>query len=94
MRLFGSLLTIGILLLFMPGQVTAATPTADEIHQIGMEAFVYFYPLVTMDVTRRQLTNVEAGKMVGHGPMNTFNHVRAYPTADFREVVRPNFETQ
>lgn len=46
-----------------------------------------------MDVTRRQLTNIEPGKMYGRGPMNTFAHIRAYPTADFREVVRPNFDT-
>src|SRR5512144_11925 len=67
--------------------------TADEVYQIGMEAYVYFYSLLTMDVTRRQLTNIEAGKMVARGPMNTFTHVRAYPTAEFKEVVRPNFDT-
>jgi hypothetical protein len=58
-----------------------------------MEAYVYFYPLLTMDVTRRQLTNIEASKMVGRGPANTFSHMRAYPTAEFKEVVRPNFDT-
>jgi hypothetical protein len=67
--------------------------TAQEAYEIGVEAYVYFYPLVTMDVTRRQLTNIEAGRMVGRGPMNTFVHIRAYPTAEFREVVRPNFDT-
>src|SRR5580698_11196693 len=68
-------------------------PTEQEAYEIGVEAYVYFYPLVLMDLTRRQLTNIEAGKMVGRGPMNTFSHVRAYPTAEFREVVRPNFDT-
>ena len=29
----------------------------------------------------------------GFGPANTFQHLRAFPTADFREVVRPNFDT-
>jgi hypothetical protein len=46
-----------------------------------------------MDVSRRQLTNIEAGKMFGRGPMNTFSHLRAFPGADFNEVVRPNFDT-
>lgn len=32
------------------------------------------------------------GKMPGRGPMNTFTHLRAYPT-EMREVVRPNFNT-
>jgi hypothetical protein len=64
-----------------------------EAHEVGLEAFVYFYPLVMMDVTRRQLTNIEAGKMAGRGPMNGFSHIRTYPTVKFREVVRPNFDT-
>ncbi|MBR0937630.1 DUF1254 domain-containing protein [Bradyrhizobium jicamae] len=71
----------------------APPPSEQEAHDIAMEAYIYAYPLVTMDVTRRQATNVEAGKTVGRGPMNTFTHVRAYPTAEFRDVVRPNFDT-
>lgn len=72
---------------------SAQSIAASEAIEIAQEAYIYLYPLVTMDVTRRQLTNIEAGKMVGRGPMNTFSHVRQYPTADFREVVRPNFDT-
>lgn len=68
-------------------------PTEQEAYEIGVEAYVYFYPLVTMDLTRLQMTNTEAGKIPARGPMNTFTHIRAYPTADFREVVRPNFDT-
>lgn len=62
-------------------------------YEIGKEAYIYAYPLVTMDVTRRVMTNLEVGKKPGLGPMNVFNHFRAYPTADFRDVVRPNFDT-
>jgi hypothetical protein len=64
-----------------------------EAYEIGVEAYTYLYPLVTMDATRRQAVNVEAGKVIGRGPMNTFTHVRTYPPADFRDVVRPNFDT-
>ena len=64
-----------------------------ESYEIGVEAFLYFYPLVTMDTTRRQAVNIEAGKVIGRGPMNTFTHVRRFPPADFRDVVRPNFDT-
>jgi hypothetical protein len=67
--------------------------TADEAHQIGMEAYVYLYPLITMDVSRRQLTNIEPDKMPARGPMNMFANVPAFPTADLRVVVRPNFDT-
>jgi hypothetical protein len=69
------------------------SPSAQEAYEIGMEAYVYFYPLVIMDVTRRQLTNTDAGRIPGRGPMNTMNHIRAYPTAQNREVVRVNFDT-
>lgn len=72
---------------------TATNSTAEDTYEIGVEAYIYFYPLVMMDVTRRQMTNIEAGKMPARGPMNSFTHIRAYPTADFREVVRPNFDT-
>jgi hypothetical protein len=64
-----------------------------EIYEIGVEAYTYFYSLLSMDVTRRQLTNIEAGKMIGRGPMNTFSHIRTYPPAELRVVVRPNFDT-
>jgi hypothetical protein len=49
--------------------------------------------MVLMDVTRRQAVNVEKGKVFGRGPMNTFTHVPEFPPADFRDVVRPNFDT-
>lgn len=67
--------------------------TIDEAAAIAQEAYIYLYPLITMDLSRRQLTNIEPGQMPGRGPMNSFAHIRSYPTADFREVVRPNFDT-
>ena len=67
--------------------------TEAQAHAIGVDAYVYFYSLVTMDVTRKQFTNLESGKMPGRGPMNMFNNVPTYPPADDRGVVRPNFDT-
>jgi hypothetical protein len=71
----------------------AASISGEEAHAIAVEAYVYLYPLVTMDVTRRQFTNIQSGKEIGKGPMNMFHHVPEYPPADFRGVVRPNFDT-
>jgi hypothetical protein len=63
-------------------------------YDIGVEAYTYLYPMVLMEVTRRQITNVEhVGDAPLHGPMNSFVHVPAFPPADFRAVVRPNFDT-
>jgi hypothetical protein len=74
-------------------QGTPPALTEAEAQAIAVDAYVYFYPLVTMDVTRKQFTNIEAGKELGKGPMNTFANVPAYPPADFKGVVRPNFDT-
>lgn len=67
--------------------------SAEEAYEIGIEAYFYFYPLVTMEITRKQSTNLAAGVKPAHGPVNTFAHLRAYPEADFKVVVRPNFDT-
>jgi hypothetical protein len=67
--------------------------TEQEAHAIGVEAYVYFYSLLSMDITRKQFTNVEPGKEFGKGPMNMFVNVPEYPPADFKGVVRPNFDT-
>lgn len=59
----------------------------------AVEAYVYLYPLVTMELTRRQLTDEAAAQALGVAPVNSFAHVRSYPDAGFRTVVRPNFDT-
>jgi len=66
--------------------------TKSQIMDIALESYIYLYPLVLMEVTRKVGTNVE--KPVGmKAPMNSFAHARQFPPADFRDVVRPNFDT-
>ena len=36
-----------------------------DAQAVALDAYIYFYPLITMDVTRKQLTNVEPGKGLG-----------------------------
>jgi hypothetical protein len=76
-----------------PAAKSSDTISEGEAHRIAVEAYLYFYPLVTMDVTRKVMTNVSDGTKPGAGPMNQFSHMRAFPTAEMREVVRPNFDT-
>ncbi len=64
-----------------------------DARTLSYEAYIYLYPLVTMEVTRRQAINLPEGERPGFGPPNAFHHIRAFPTADFRAVVRPNFDT-
>jgi hypothetical protein len=68
------------------------TISEDDAHAIGVAAYTYFYPLVTMDITRRQLTNVVKPEGLAT-PMNTFISLKAFPPADMKVVVRPNFDT-
>ena len=65
---------------------------ADEI-QIAEEAYLFLYPLVLMDVTRKVATNLPIGVKPGFGPPNAFSHMKEFPPGDFKEVVRPNFDT-
>jgi hypothetical protein len=69
------------------------TTLSDDLRTLSAEAFVYFYPLVTMDVTRLQVLNTVPGSKPGCGPPNQFSHMREFPPAEFRAVVRPNFDT-
>ena len=68
-----------------------AIPEA-EARSIAVDAYIYFYPLVAMDLTRKQLINMPPGAGLG-GPMNTFDNIPAFPAADMKAVVRPNFDT-
>ena len=61
--------------------------------EIAQEAYIYLYPLILMDLTRKQLTNADPKKSAFGGPANAFTHLRAFPTAQMRAVVRPNFDT-
>jgi len=66
--------------------------TAQEAKQIARDAYIYGYPLVTMEYTRRVMTNVI--EAVGtRAPMGHLVHVREYPTAASRDVAAPNVDT-
>src|SRR5262245_31823595 len=99
MKLPAMALSLGLFLgaALAPGAMAQSTPqptliTEQEVQAIGVDAYLYLYSLVTMDLTRKQLTNVEPGKGLG-GPMNMFQNILTFPAADMRVVVRPNFDT-
>lgn len=83
---------LGAVALFLgisPGQ---AKENVFEAVPLGVEAYVYGYPLVTMEMTRRVMTNVEKPEGT-RAPMGHFVRMRAYPTAEFRDVTAPNADT-
>src|ERR1700730_16251009 len=86
-------LVTAVLISGLSAGVRAAEPITEQAaHAIGVQAYLYLYSLVTMDLTRKQLTNVERAEGLS-APMNTFANVPTFPTATMKAVVRPNFDT-
>jgi len=72
------------ILAWTPSPVLHAAPTpaaaaTEAAYQAAAEGYLYFYPLVTMDLTRRQFTHPAQGTQ--GAPANTFLHGRVLPQA-------------
>lgn len=75
-----------------PILLAGAASGAEDATEIGIEAYVYGYPLVTMETTRRVMTNV-ASPQGTHAPVGQFLLMRKYPDAAFKDVTAPNADT-
>ena len=80
------------------GMVTGAGASAgisnDSIVSLVQQAYIFGYPLVLMDATKKVSTNVPApipNKAIA--PVNQFGHFGTFPDANFKDVVRPNCDT-
>jgi hypothetical protein len=71
---------------------TDSKVSAQEAQQIAVEGYIYGYPLVTMEMTRRVMTNVEKPEGT-RAPMGQLVRMREYPNASFRDVTAPNADT-
>ena len=68
--------------------------SAEEALEIAIEAYVYAYPLVLMDLTRVASTRgatTDGARALA--PMNQFAHSPALPDLQFTSGVRPNVDT-
>lgn len=76
-------------------QAATSAPVSPTLAtEIATEAYVWGYPLVMMDATRRYMTNyAKPTGIPGQVPPNQFTHGRAFLPLSFRAVVRPNFDT-
>jgi hypothetical protein len=59
---------------------------------LATDAYIFGYPLITMEMTRRVITNV-AAPVGTRGPMGQIIKLRQYPDAAFRDVTAPNADT-
>jgi len=78
----------------VPGKSDAGTDEnmANEALQTGVEAVLYGLPLVMMNLTMQNMTNVESPKGMA-APVNQFAHAPVFPSAAFKQVVRANVDT-
>jgi hypothetical protein len=63
-----------------------------EAFRIASDAYIYGYPLVTMEMTRRVFTNVTTAGGT-RAPMGQLVRMRTYPDASYRDVTAPNADT-
>ena len=68
------------------------TPGTQQAVADAIDVYIYGYPLVTMDMTRRQMTNVATAD-AGHAPMGQLVRMRTYPPVDYHAVTAPNADT-
>jgi hypothetical protein len=73
-------------------EAAEAAAREKEALDIAIDAYVYGYPLITMEYTRRVSTNV-AAPQGDKAPMGQFAKLRQYPNASFRTVTAPNADT-
>jgi hypothetical protein len=74
-----------------PGAALAKENVLKALPQ-AVEAYIYGYPLITMEMTRRVMTNVEKPEGT-RAPMGQLARMREYPTAAFGDVTAPNADT-
>ena len=70
----------------------ANSPGVEKAVADAVDVYVYGYSLVTMDMTRKQMTNVPAPD-AGHAPMGQLVRMRTYPAVDYHAVTAPNADT-
>ena len=96
MRRFATVVAlVGIIVLSTwasPQALAKELTSSERDYETGVQAYIYAYPMMLMEMTRRVSTNVEA-PIGSFAPMNQFANLRIFPDPSFKEVVRPNADT-
>lgn len=74
------------------GKTSSDKAGLEEALSIATDTYIYGYPLVTMDMTRKQFTNVAVADDE-HAPMGQILKLRTYPAVDNHTVTAPNADT-
>jgi hypothetical protein len=92
MRAFIFATTCAGLVLSAPTAQAQQSLSTEEAQAIARETYIYAYPLVLMEVTRKVGTNVAVPTGL-NAPINQLAHAREFPDPSFTMVVRPNADT-
>ncbi len=64
----------------------------EKVLEIAKKAYVFGYPMILMDYTKKVSTNYEKPKSM-FAPINQLGHFREFPDDKFTTVVKPNVDT-
>ena len=89
-RALAGIVVSAVLGALQPPAEAAPSPTTEyaRAYRIGLEAYTYGLPLVTMYRTFRTMTSTDVAQGA-YGPVNAFHHVRGTNTATSGAVVTP-----
>jgi hypothetical protein len=68
------------------------TKSEHDASQLAVDAWLFGYPLLLMDVTRRVMTGTPCSADDERAPINQFHHLRTVPDPLFTNVVAPNVD--
>ncbi len=72
-------------------------PTANAkdslVAKLATQAYIFGYPMMTMNYTHKIASNVESDNGMGQAPINQWGNMHKFPKAGFTKVVRPNLDT-
>src|SRR6516225_5581684 len=75
-----------------PSNDSTQKPGVEQAVSDAVDAYIYGYPLVTMDMTRKVYSNT-ATATDSRAPMGQFIRMRTYPAVDDHTVTAPNADT-
>lgn len=92
------ILTFSALLVACKQSSTISTQVGNnEIDATAVElitqAYIFSYPVMTMNYTHKISANVEANNGWGKAPINQWGSMHQFPKVGFTDVVRPNLDT-
>jgi hypothetical protein len=94
MTIWRMLLAVGLVITLKEAGLAQDQPNVskEQAAEIATEVYIYGYPLVTLEITRRVTTNTAAPEGL-RAPMGQFAHARKFPPVTYRDIPGANADT-